>query len=900
MKIHFQLDYRAKEGETLHVILYRFGAGANEQKINIPLRLQEGTCWQGEIQLLLKRPLKLRYHYEVRHQTKVVRREWQTVGRYLQVDPKIEDYFLKDNWRDLPRDSWAYTSAFTRVWQAREEQTFSALPVFARTCVLRVQSARPLADEKLWICGTGDALGNWDPMHAKPLLEIAPNEWAVALNADELSFPVEYKFLVRKDQSSSENQPTVCWEQGPNRICESVNVEKQQMYIRSDLKPVFSGEGNWRVAGTEIPVFSLRSSTGWGCGDFGDIAHLVDWAAQTGQRALQFLPVNDTTFTRSWRDSSPYQILSSHALHPIYADVRAFPALPREEAESFEQIRQVLNEQSQLNYEGVLQLKLKRLKRAFEQEGAETLASSDFRAFFQENEYWLPGYAMFCVLRDRFNTVDYSRWPQHMFFAQEDVRHFCSLGAPAEQEIRFWYYVQFILHTQLLTAAQYARSRGVVLIGDVPLGMPLHSVDAWMHPELFNLNEQMGVPPDDFSATGQNWGFPPYNWEAFEKDGYRWWYRRMNHLAKYFDAYRLDHMQGFFRIWQIPRTATQGLLGQFSPAQGFTAKEMESRGFHFVSSYVKPYISKEVLDDIFGVLAQHITENFLRSDGKNGLEFRPEYDSQRKIEDALSDGSPETALIRRGLCELMGNVLFVKDTEKKGVFHPRINAQYTHVFLSLPSEQQLAFTKLCEDYFSARQNNLWKQEALKRFPPVVQATSMLCCGEDLGLLPSCLPEIAQKLAILRLEIQRMPKTDDREFGDTAQYPYLSVAMPSTHDMPVLRSWWQERPQRIQHYWNHVLGKAGDYPSQANYEVCEAIVQKHLESPSMITLMLLQDWTSMDPLLRGVDPELERINDPANPRYHWRYRMPIALEDLLEQTSFNEKIKKLISQSGRNI
>ena len=897
MKVHFRLHYRAQVGETLHAIIYRAGAGANEQKINIPLVELENNYWIGEIQLLLMHPLSLHYHYEVRRGLRIVRREWQTVPRGIELEPRVQNYFLNDSWRDLPRDSWAYSTAFTRVWCKRER---GEMPVtsFDRTLVLRAHSARPGANERLWICGAGESLGNWNPAQAKPMYEIAPNEWAVSLNASELSFPFEYKFLVRPEHFKPEHPEAARWEEGENRSFTALSIAPEEMYIYSDLRPIFSWENPLRVAGVEIPVFSLRSGSGWGCGDFGDLPHLVDWAVKTGQRAIQLLPVQDTTLTRSWRDSSPYHVLSAYALHPIYADMRALPPLPVAEEENFEQMRLVLNEQPQVNYEGVLQLKLKRLQRAFEQEGKEQLASTEFRNFFEENKHWLPGYAMFCVLRDRFNTPDHGLWPQYVFFAREDARHFCALGAPDEQEVRFWYYVQFVLHTQLLRAAEYARAKGVVLIGDVPLGLSVHSVDVWMDPGFFNANSQAGAPPDDFSATGQNWGFPTYNWAALARDGYRWWYRRMNHMARYFDAYRLDHVQGFFRMWEVPQSAEQGLLGQFVPAKGFNTTEIEKYGFHFLPDMIKPYISQTVLEDVFGVLTQHVTENYLREIAPNQFEFRPEYNSQRKIANALKGENPETALIRRGLCELAANVLFVQDINTPTLYHPRIGALTTTAFLALPQEQQEAFKKLYEDYFSVRHDDLWRQAALQRLPVILNSTRMLCCGEDLGVLPTCLPEVVQKLSILRLEIQRMPKTDEHEFENPSEYPLLSVAMPGTHDMSVLRAWWNENSKRTQHFWNKVLGKEGDAPSHANYEVCTAILKQHLESPAMIMLALFQDWMSIDMLLRGTDPEAERINDPANSNNYWRYRMPICLEDLLEQTALNEKIRVLITESGR--
>ncbi len=898
MKVRFCLNYRTQPGEKLHVLVYRAGAGANEQKINIPLTAKTKDCWTGEIQLLLRQPLQLNYYYEVRQGMRTIRQEWRAVARVLELNPKADLYISNDSWRDVPRDGWLYTTCLTNVWRRREHNTES-LPLFKRTLMIRAHSAKPDVKEQLWVCGSGTALGDWDPQKAQKMQEIAPNEWAVSLDADKISFPFEYKFLVRpSSEKTTDDSETVVWEQGKNRTSQIEEIPAYGVYILSDQRPIFEWKTPVRVAGMEVPLFSLRSTNGWGCGDFGDLATLVDWAVQTGQRAIQLLPLQDTTFTHSWLDSSPYKILSTYALHPIYADMRTLPPISPEEEEEFEKVRDVLNKQPKLIYESVLQLKLKRLQRAFEEEGADRLASGDFRAFYQANSHWLQGYAMFCVLRDRFGTSDHTRWPQYVFFAREDANQFCALGAPDEKEVRFWYYVQYILHTQLLQASQYARQHGVALIADVPLGVPTNSIDVWMDPVFFNLNSQAGAPPDALSATGQNWELPTYNWDAMARDGYRWWERRMAHLAQYFDAYRLDHVQGFFRMWAIPRTATQGILGQFVPAKGLTPQEMEKFGFHFTKEVVNPYISKEIVEDVFGVLAQHVTENYLTPLPSGLFALQEKYNTQRKIVNALPGEKPETALLRRGLCELAANVLFVEDVASAGLYHPRVFALTSNVLGMLTPPQQEAYKKLYESYFSTRQNDLWKEEAMKRLPAIVNRVPMLCCAEDLGILPACLPEVTDKLNMLRLEIQRMPKEEGVLFSDTAKNPYLSVTMPGTHDMSVLRAWWKEHPGYTQRFWLDILHQSGESPSNASHQICEDIVRLQLESPSMIALFLLADWTGLDKLLRSSDPEAERINDPANPHHYWCYRMPIALEDLLEQTGFNQHIRELIEQSGR--
>lgn len=894
MKLFFQLSYKTAWGETLHAVIYRAGATQNERKINIPLSTQNGHTWQGEIQLLLTTPQRFHYHYEVRRGKQILRREWQAVPRSLDLDPAKTRYFLHDSWRDLPQESWLYSSAFTDVFRPRKTAQ-KPLSLFVRSIVLRAQTARPEPGETLFICGAPKALGAWNPTKALPLTEGEHNEWSLALDAQGLQFPFEYKFIVRKTDDPA--APAV-WESGNNRILDVPALAEGDVWTRDDLRPIFEWQKLFRAAGVVLPVFSLRSQDGWGAGDFGDLEKLTDWAAQTGQKVIQILPINDTTLTHTWRDSYPYNAVSVYAFHPLYADARQLPAPDEKTQQKFEAQRQKINALAQIDYEAATRLKLQRLHAAFLQEGEKTLAEAAFKNFLCQNAHWLPAYAMFCVLRDRYQTADFSKWPRYATFTQKDLQAFISPDSPDGQDVRFWYYVQFILHTQLLKATRRAREKGVILKGDIPIGVSPHSVEAWTEPALFNLNAQAGAPPDDFSATGQNWGFPTYNWDVMAQDGYRWWTRRFTHMARYFDAYRIDHVLGFFRIWEIPAHSVEGLLGQFTPALPMNIQEIQHYGLTWREDFLKPYISEKYLTEKFGDLAQEAKQRFLTR-AENGLFYlRPEYDTQRKTEAALTGTDEKTRRLKQGLFALTSNVLFVADRSHANRYHPRIGALTDGAFAALSPAEQEAFTRLYNDYFFRRHNEFWKNEALKKLPALIQSTRLLCCAEDLGMIPDSVPEVMRQLQMLSLEIERMPKRPGETFTDTKNYPYASVATPSTHDMSVVRGWWKESPEITQKFYNGVLGKAGQAPQEADEQICEDIIRLHLNSPSMLALLSLQDWTSMDDKLRLQNPADERINIPANPRHYWRYRMPMTLEELRQAHAFNDKVKRLILQSGR--
>lgn len=889
MEISFRIHYKTAWGENLRAVLSLFAKGGQTQLFDIPLSTKDGLFWTGKLNLSLTHTAAATYHYEVFRQGQLFRQEWHALPRTLVLNPTAKTYFVRDTWRDLPDQAYLYSSAVTDVFRKRAINFAYIWPISKRTLVLRAQTPRPHTGQALYLCGEGNALGNWNPDQARAFTETTPNEWTLVLNTDQLLPQSSYKLLIKGNGET-------LWEEGKNRTLPEFTLEQNEIWVQDDLRPKFAENNPVRAAGVVLPVFSLRSEDGWGVGDFADLVKLIDWAQQTGQKVIQILPINDTTITHTWQDSYPYNAVSVYAFHPIYADLNALPGKA-----SFKQDwkRRSLNALPEIDYEKTLALKLERLRDAFELEGEKTLQSQDFRTFFVEQLHWLPSYAMFCTLRDRYHTADFNTWPRYSKFSYRDVVNFCKEDSPDYKEVSFWYYVQFVLHQQLLAAVQKARKKGIILKGDIPIGISPTSVEAWMEPRLFNLNAQAGAPPDDFSATGQNWGFPTYNWEAMAQDGYRWWVRRFTHMAHYFDAYRIDHVLGFFRIWEIPAHSVQGLLGQFSPALPMDAKEINRFGLQFKQDFLVPCITESYLQEKLGDQAEKAKKLFLTPTENGRYQLKKEYNTQRKIEKFLSSSKDKKEKdLLNGMYALVSNVLFVEDSKQPGKYHPRISALTDGYFKTLKPSEQKAFKKLYNDYFYRRHNTFWAEQALQKLPALTQATRLLACAEDLGMIPACVPAVLNKLQILSLEIERMPKDPGTDFADTRTYPYTSVATPSTHDMSVLRAWWKENATLTQKFWREVLHKEGPAPLEADPKTCEEILRLHLTSPSMLTLISYQDWTSIDENLRAKNPDEERINVPANPRHYWRYRMPLSLEKLLQREAFNHKIKHLIEQSGR--
>ena len=688
---------------------------------------------------------------------------------------------------------------------------------------------------------------------------------------------------------------------------------------QADKKGVLQVIDHWydtqRLAGVAVPVFSLRSEGSFGVGDFGDLRSMVQWAASVGMKVLQILPINDTTINHTWMDSYPYNSISIYALHPQYIDLRQLPPLRNEKkAKAYEAQRVKLNAAAQIDYVAVNTAKRQYLHDLFEQEGEEVLSSPGYKDFSVANQHWLLPYAVFSVLRDKYGTSDFNAWPDYANYEAQIVSQLASHPGYAPQ-VRYYCYLQYLLHIQLLAVSNYARSQEVILKGDIPIGISRTSVEAWVEPYYFNMKGSTGAPPDAFSVNGQNWGFPTYNWDYMLQDGLQWWLRRFQKMAEYFSAYRIDHILGFFRIWEIPTHAVHGLLGQFSPSLPMTVQEIESFGLPFQEEFMtRPFINDELLEKRFSPLRKYVSakgshplfedkdpvqfvkDTFLDWQHDDIWQMRECYSTQRSVERFFAQQTDPCAVeMKEALYTLISNVLFLRDHKNPSLFHPRIAAQDDYLFSRLQSWEQEAFNRLYVHYFWHRHNQFWYQQAMLKLPRLVNATQMIVCGEDLGMVPECVPWVMKELQILSLEIQRMPKSPEDEFGHTYRYPALSVCTTGTHDTETLRQWWQLDPVQTQHYWTNELGQSGPAPKEATPEICGRIISDHLASPSLLCILPLQDWLSIDPTLRHPDVDAERINIPANPRHYWRYRMHLSIEQLMQASEFNRKVREMIEE-----
>ncbi|MBR6180817.1 MAG: 4-alpha-glucanotransferase [Prevotella sp.] len=921
MKLKFIIHYITTWGQGLYVSITFNSEGGRPQRHLMPMVTEDGETWTLETAAVesRQRPVtSICYHYQVMDgDGRLLRREWDKVPRVYAFD-STRDYVFPDRWRDTPLQAHLYTEAFHVTTNHGRHQPVGVfrLPLFRRTVVFRVSAPQLRPGESVGICGSHPAMGSWSPSRFLRMNPVGDGEWMLSVNIEGMPLPLEYKYVVVDDKTNH----LVSWEEGDNRSTHDVEMrDGEVLVLYGDALRVCEAE--WKAAGVAVPVFSLRSERSCGVGDFGDLPALVDWAVDAGLKVVQLLPVADTTTMHSWTDSHPYNVISAFALHPHYLALDQLDGgtgrqgdgentvstvrTDEERAVAFHRQRRELNALDHSDYMAVDRVKSAYVDEIFLQLGADTLRSDEYAAFVAANEHWLLPYCAFCILRDMHHTARTSDWGEYADYDEGRVRLFLEQHSEERDKIAF---VQFHLHRQLKAAADYAHERGVALMGDLPIGIYRDSVETWQHPDFFHLDAQVGTPPDQESFTGQNWGFPPYRWTDEEghhhtsvPDGiFNWFRQRFHHLEQYFDAIRIDHAVGYFRIWEIPDHAVLATMGHFAPALPLSEEEITRYGLPFRRElYTHPFINDRILDRFFGIHAAYVKEHFLVKQHYGLYALREEYDTQVKVRNHFGALSDENSLwIRDGLYRLIANVLFMEDRHMPGMYHPRFMVYNEPVYDTLGAEEKDAFMRLYNNYYYERHNDFWAYGAQRKLGGMLAETRMLVCAEDLGLLPACVGEVLDNHRILTTEIQTLPKQPGMEFAHLEANSYRSLCTISTHDMPPLRLWWEENIGRTQRYYATMLQRQGRAPQQLPAHIAEQIIARHMFSPSMLCIIAIQDWLAMDNELREPHAYNERINSPYDVYNQWKYRMPVTLEQLAKAGKYNNKLRTMTTHSKR--
>lgn len=903
MIIQFYLRYQSLFGQTLY-LQYEGNA--------VEMRFLNEQYWTVDIVLEISGVFE--YGYVLKDVDGNFIRDAESPRKLDLSKITAKSLLLRDTWNSGANfENTFYTSAFQNTLFPPAAPALSKTKAWrGNTHVFRVKAPLLKKNEQLCILGSSIELGIWQK--ATPILMYLEAGWWVAKlsflpESIKNGFPINYKYGIFNTQSKMFQY----YEAGENRTIEEL-PQKGKVYVYSDGFAQLHNN-TFKAAGVAIPVFSLRSGNSYGVGEFSDIMLLADWAKKTGIKLIQLLPINDTNANCSDFDSYPYRAISSYALHPIYINLDKIAGRENKFLiKKWRKAKRAFNASPTVSYLPVLKHKLKALQTLFDLKSQEIFESEDYKTFFDANKHWLEPYAVFCKFRDKYKTSDFTSWPQHATYDEKAIQKVVNTGSRYYKKIALQYFIQYYLHLQLQEAVNYARKKTVVIKGDIPIGISRESVDAWQKPELFHLDQQSGAPPDMFAKKGQNWGFPTYNWDKMREDGYSWWKLRFQQMSRYFEAFRIDHILGFFRIWSIPIDAVEGIMGRFVPAIPLTINELQEAGIEFdYQRYCTPYITEEILEQTFQENVQAVKDHFLEPIQAGYFKLLPQFNTQQKIAtyfnnkgwnvhkewSANKEWNDSLHLLQPGLFDLVSNVLLFNSVSAKGkAFHCSINLPATLSYKALDFSDQAALYKVYLDYFYHRQEKLWRSTALQSLPVLKEATDMLVCGEDLGMVPSSVPEVMQSLGILSLEVQRMPKQRDTTFSHLENAPYLSVVTPGTHDMSTIRAWWEENSTLTAEFYRDILGKEDTPPIYCEPWINKAIVLQHLDSSAMWAVFQLQDLLGMDGTIRRKNPHEERINIPADPGHFWGYRMHLTLEQLIREQTFNAALFTYIKQSGR--
>lgn len=895
MKIQFYLRFFTQYGQSLFITGNCAQLGMNDVSVALPMEYLTDEFWTATIELGKDFENDLQYNYLLKNENGETVMEWGDDRLIEIMKLPVEELTLIDTWNYAGEfENAFYTQPFQEVLLPK------AAPVKSQslksvTHVFFVKAPLLKEDEVLCISGSNASFANWAT--EKPvLMKREGNWWTAKVNLSGENFPVAYKYGVFNTSTNT----FVRFETGNNRSLYDSYSKKKITFLHDGFAQL--PNNTWKGAGVAIPVFSLRTEKSTGVGEFTDIKALVDWSKRVGMKLIQILPINDTTATNTWMDSYPYAAISAFALHPMYVNLEEMAGdVSHPAIKSIKKKQKELNALAEIDYTAVMKLKWNTIKELYTSQKEEMHEDLKFFEFFDLNRHWLVPYAVFSYQRDKYKTPDFNQWKSLSVYNEEEIQNFVDPAQKHYDEIAVHYFVQYHLHLQLKDAAEYAHKNGIILKGDIPIGIYRNSCDAWVEPELYNMRMQAGAPPDDFAVKGQNWGFPTYNWQRMMDDDFSWWRRRFEQMSNYFDAFRIDHILGFFRIWSIPMHAVEGILGYFVPAIPVHISEFSQKGLWFdYQRLCRPYINDVVLSELMGGDTE-ILKPYLNHISNGYFELKEEFNTQRKVE-AHFEQQEKTEIndrIKHGLYDCISNViLFEVEGSQAQQFHFRISMSATISFRHLDDDTKAKLEELYVNYFFKRQDDAWRKEAVAKLPYLKRSTNMLICGEDLGMVPDCVPDVMKQLGILSLEIQRMPKDPKKEFFHPADAPYLSVVTPSTHDMSTIRGWWEEDRKQTQKFYHTELGQWGEAPYFCEPWIVRSIITQHLQSPAMWSIFQVQELLGMSAKLRRENPNDERINVPANPKHYWRYRIHLSLEDLMKEDEFNDELKRYVTLSGR--
>lgn len=637
--------------------------------------------------------------------------------------------------------------------------------------------------------------------------------------------------------------------------------------------------------GVAVPLFSLRSEKACGVGDLFDLVALAKWCAQVGLDLIQILPLNDTG-----RNSSPYSACSAFALNPIYIHLPAVEGSAAFVAE-IAGACELYNAKSQIAYHEIYTFKLSLLRQIFNNRRAQISEDALFTTWCDDNP-WVHGYVAYCVQKGVHDQRPWREWGRYLDPTPDD---FDQIWRDHAEDCAFYAWVQYALEQQFRRVIKALNRLGVRLKGDIPILIDEDSADVWAERRFFDLRHRAGAPPDMFGELGQNWGFPCYNWEALEATDYEWWRRRLSQAAKFYHAYRIDHVLGFFRIWQVPEAEVTGVFGSFEPdvalsisalqkASGLTAEQLRQ--------LAAPRVAGRALRGRMDAGALREIEPYLQpvADDAESVTLAPELGESAITRLDISEAA------RQALLAIYRDRVFLPAEGRKTALTPCWYGLQSGRFAALPEGARRGIGELVEQN-QLKREALWEKTGRVRLKVMAEHADMLVCAEDLGVIPRCVPGVLESLAVYGLRVDRWTKHFSKAgepYFTPAEFPRLSVVTTSTHDTSTLRGWWEELHLDRRAYFRFI-GAVGECPEFLTTELTAAIIRRAFAANAAFCIIPLPDLFALHYDLRTETPEEERVNVPgAVSEGNWSWRMKISLEHLLEYDAFNAYVERLVA------
>lgn len=641
-------------------------------------------------------------------------------------------------------------------------------------------------------------------------------------------------------------------------------------------------------SGVAVPLFSLRSKSDIGIGEFLDLIPFASWCKLCDFNIIQLLPVNDTG-----AEASPYSARSAFALNPVFINIQSVQGSSGFEDE-IDKGKREFDKQERIDYYKISTWKREILRKIFDKNYEFIKKDKNLSKWLDTNK-WAKPYCVYCTLKAQNGESSWKDWKKFRDVSESDIDKIWSKNL---KDMLYQAWMQYIAETQFAAAVNEATKLGIRIKGDIPILINEDSADVWSNRNFFSLSDRAGAPPDMFSYSGQNWGFPTYRWDVIEKDGFRWWKDRLAQASKFYHAYRIDHVLGFFRIWSIPEREVTGILGRFNPSIPLSWDALSAAGFcrETLEYLRRPNYSVNQLREFFKDETENAVSVYFESLPNEPTRFvlKPEFYSESAIT-SLDEEQP----VKDSLLKVYWNRIFIPAGDEN-TFYPFWYWYNQPVLATLPQNEQEKLKELIHQN-EATQETLWEANATKLLSILAKETDMLVCAEDLGAVPKCVPVVLNSLNILSLRIERWARNWDAPYSpyySMDEYPRLSVCTTSCHDTSSLRGLWEEGDFDKDLYWAHAQ-QTGLAPDKLTPPVARNILAHVFSSNSLFCILPIQDYFALSSALTEGPASAERVNVPGTVGgANWTYRMPAAVEDLPTFTSLNSEIRKLVDVRKR--